>query len=297
MGAAASTGIAEAASSASEAELKAALSPLTPQTRSRIIAALAKDSDKENAVQDNVAVQSSAAAKEDASDGSAVLVYATRGTSHAYRAVFAEYSAKAREDHGATACFSFVNDDSGLAHELSWFPSEQRWQEAEKLYARLGPPKSLQRFGGAGKKLLAGYLTSPPAISTPPVIVVTRREAKAGALAALSEGMQRACDLWRAKLPGMLAATMVAASEKEGETVVHDLRIMTDWDAFEQHMGLVKPHFTGWFKHYELSSGFSGVIFSNDGARHTTKGSEGYLRYDYGPAPYMLGAVPGAKKP
>ena len=52
----------------------------------------------------------------------------------------------------------------------------------------------------------------------------------------------------------------------------------------------VKDLFPGWFGHYDMSTPFEGVIFSDDGKKHTSKGSEGYLRFDYGPD--LIGSTP-----
>lgn len=43
--------------------------------------------------------------------------------------------------------------------------------------------------------------------------------------------------MWKAKLPTMLAATMVAADEAN---MVDDLRIMANWSAFEEHVRLLQ---------------------------------------------------------
>eukprot|EP00966_Prymnesium_polylepis_P130087 3008475-Prymnesium_polylepis.1 len=69
----------------------------------------------------------------------AVLAYAIRRTDVTYRARFAQYSARVREEGpGCIACFSFPDDDSSMAHELQWFESESQWAAARAEYAKLG---------------------------------------------------------------------------------------------------------------------------------------------------------------
>lgn len=50
--------------------------------------------------------------------------------------------------------------------------------------------------------------------------------------------------------------------------------------------------FGGWFGNYDMAKGFTGVVFSTDGSKHTSKGSEGYLRFDYGKLMAITNPVP-----
>ena len=96
----------------------------------------------------------------------------------------------------------------------------------------------------------------------------------------LAKGMSKVCDVWESDLPGVLGAMM--AEDAEEADVVNDLRIFADWSTFDQHIELITPLFGGWFGHYDFDRIFTGVIFSNNGAKHTSKGSEGFKRLNFG---------------
>ena len=71
------------------------------------------------------------------------------------------------------------------------------------------------------------------------------------------------CSLWRAKTPGILAASVSRDSCEEN--VVHDIRIFANHAAFEAHAGKEDPALTAamqtWFENYDLSQPFTGELY------------------------------------
>lgn len=90
---------------------------------------------------------------------------------------------------GSVACFSF-KEGPGKAHEFHWIHDEPTmgW------YSTLPGTTVEVKFPGDGpkKQLLCGYINTEGGFTGPPVIVVTKRYAKKGAMDALARGMDKA---------------------------------------------------------------------------------------------------------
>ena len=152
MGAAASAGIKASVEAATLPDLKASVAALPPEAKQKLKAAL---------------------------DPFPMVVYATREIDQIYKMRFAEYAAKAT---GVRCCFTFVDQkDAKLAHELLWFNDEASYAAEKAKYEALGKVKTMIKFGGDGATpLLNGFIKKDGAgLKGPPVIVITKRHAKA----------------------------------------------------------------------------------------------------------------------
>ena len=192
----------------------------------------------------------------------------------------------------------FDKNDASTVHELYLCTDQASHKKWKAKFGKLpGSVICTVTFGTADAPLLAGYILPSSCVAGPPIITISKRAAKAGELAALTEGMAAVCDAWQTQLPSMVAAAIVAAPD-EPDTV-WELRWMGDWECVEQHVGVVEgPALMGGVvDHYDTANHpFTGILVSNDCSEYTSSDAEGYTRFDYGEEGMtgaMLGAVPG----
>ena len=185
------------------------------------------------------------------------------------------------------------------------------WDEAASHGSQGRPPASMQADNPTVRyhfhEPLAGYIKRDGAGEAgPPLIGFTRRHVKPGRMGELASSFGRVCSLWRAKTPGILAASVSRDSCEEN--VVHDIRIFANHAAFEAHAGKEDPALTAamqtWFENYDLSQPFTGELYmpgesAADEAIRTSSIKDrpvraGFSEFTYGPE--MLGPVPDMTK-
>ena len=136
----------------------------------------------------------------------------------------------------------------------------------------------------------------------PPLIGFTYRHVKPGQMDALATSFQTVCDLWRAKVPGILGASV--SRDPEHADRVHDIRLFANHDAYVKHADksddVLMAAMGVWFANYDTSRPFTGEIYApdpNDERLHKSSVAStpappiGLTSFRLG-APEMLGPVP-----
>ena len=154
---------------------------------------------------------------------------------------------------------------------------------------------------------MAGYIKPDGAGERgPPLIGFTRRFVKPGRIDDLATSFQSVCDLWHAKVPGILAATV--SRDPSQPNAVHDVRIFANHAAFQAHVDKSDPELTAamatWFDNYDTSLPFTGELYmpgasaKDEGVRSSSIKDRpvraGFSEFTYGDG--MLGPEPDMAK-
>lgn len=226
-------------------------------------------------------------------EANATIRYVTRTVEDSYPETFAAFAKEQQSQPKTLAVFAFLDkQDATLAHEVQWYTDDKAMTAAMAKDAHLGKILSNITFGGStAEKLLSGYVKlDGENLAGPPVFEFTTRRVKMGELPSLAKAFDSVCQVWREKVPGILAGACYA--DPNQPDTVQDLRILANWEQHRPHIKAIADAnlFGDWFGHYDKSLPFTGIVFSDDGTKFDSKGGEGFLRYDYGNN--MIGAVP-----
>jgi hypothetical protein len=123
---------------------------------------------------------------------------------------------------------------------------------------------------------LAGYMRQDGAgLDGPPLFGFTRRRVLPGHVEELASTFEVVCELWRERVPGILAATV--SRDPTDAHVVHEVRIMANHAAYAAHVDKSDTELSEamgtWFGHYDTSVPFVGELYAadtSDEALHTS---------------------------
>lgn len=233
------------------------------------------------------------------------------------------------------ACFAFPDPDDDHAYwHVFWARDASHtrkfaWplvEEASRFYYRDPEyPDIMDVFGGWDKSTrqlaqlnahgcqyhfhlpLAGFIKAEGAgLEGPPLFGFTTRRVKPGRVDDLAHAFQPVCDMWQARVPGILAASV--SRDRSDPHLVHDLRIMANHAAYKAHVDKSDAELTAamatWFDNYDTSVPFAGEMYASDTSDeglHTssinraTTPRAALTTFDLG-GPEMIGPMPDMTK-
>lgn len=220
----------------------------------------------------------------------------------------------------------FVNpdkDDPNLLHDIQWFGNlasflghvdMEKYPEMETLFGGVmqyydrNVPLRGDVFGawndqvkmitnGNGGQFKfhtndAGFLkTTGEGLEGPPVIVNSKRHVLLGKYSGLVDAVRDVTDYYKAKQPGVLVYTI--AQDAEDPTLVHDLQVFANMDAFMKHVDHSDPDFPPptYMDDYDWTVPFVGNVWSASGEKVnmvTSKMGAKFTFYDY---PVTVGLI------
>ena len=154
---------------------------------------------------------------------------------------------------------------------------------------------------------MAGFIKQDGAgESGPPLIGFTKRYILPGRADNLAASFQTVCDLWRKKVPGILAASV--SRDDDEPNLVHDIRIFANHAAYQAHVNKEDTVLTAsmqeWFANYDTNMPFTGELYmpgastKDDGIRTSSIKDRpvrtGFSEFVYGQG--MLGPMPDMTK-
>merc|ERR1719473_2410412 len=128
-----------------------------------------------------------------------------------------------------------------------------------------------------------------------------KRAIKPGHLEDLANSFQVVCDIWHAKVPGILAATV--SRDPADENFVHDVRVFADKASYAAHVDKSNEYLTkameAWFENYDTSIPHQGALYAEDTSDPSMRSSSvkdkpvkvAFNQFHYGQGG-MVGKVP-----
>jgi len=205
---------------------------------------------------------------------------------------------------------SFAHDASQQESLAAYYESSEQDPDALDCYG--GWTEGLAAESAANSSVtyrfhapMAGFVKADDAgliPEGPPLFGFTKRYVKPGCMDDLASSFQTVSDLWRAKVPGILGASV--SRDPDHADRVHDLRLFANHDAYLKHTDKSDDALTAamgvWFANYDTSRPFIGEIYApdpNDERLHKSSVTSspappiGLTSFRLG-APEMLGPIP-----
>lgn len=195
------------------------------------------------------------------------------------KAVFADTGIKAvyafpETDNPSSYCHVIIAKDVAAA-----ISAQQRLAKLTVYESTTEEPDYLDVYGGWDEASMqavdpsvryifhepkAGFIkTDGAGEEGPPLIGFTKRYVKEGRLEDLESTFQTVCDLWREKVPGILAASV--SRDTFQSNMVHDIRVFANHSAYQAHADKSDPALVAameaWFSNYDTTRAFTGELY------------------------------------
>jgi quinol monooxygenase YgiN len=116
-------------------------------------------------------------------------------------------------------------------------------------------------------KSLAGFIKQDGAGQQGPAMLgFFMRSVKPGQIENLAELFQKVCEIWYAKAPGILCATV--SRDPNNPNVVHDLRLFANYASYQAHVDKSNQELTdameSWFANYDTKVPMTGELYAEN---------------------------------